>query len=125
MKLTYKSIIILMGWMCELHTVQKSLTLCTKTEPVTVRADAMYSVYIVKVCIYIPVYLAFVYILYISGTETRHLPLHLLRVGDRLIFIQIFRLFLDNAVCTRLFTKMATQKMVHQLVYNIVELIKL
>ena len=52
MKLTYKSIIILMGWMCELHTVQKSLTLCTKTEPVTVRADAMYSVYIVKVCIY-------------------------------------------------------------------------
>ena len=62
MKLTYKSIIILMGWMCELHTVQKSLTHCTKTEPVTVRADAMYSVYIVKVCIYIPVYLAFVYI---------------------------------------------------------------
>ena len=122
MKLTYKSIIILMGWMCELHTVQKSLTLCTKTEPVTVRADAMYSVYIVKVCIYIPVYLAFVYI---SGTETRHLPLHLLRVGDRLIFIQIFRLFLDNAVCTRLFTKMATQKMVHQLVFNNVELIKL
>ena len=32
--------------MCALYTVQKTLTLCTKTKSVMVRADAMYSVYI-------------------------------------------------------------------------------